>query len=336
MPLLRIEKLHKSFGGIKILEDINLSLKDGEFLSLLGPSGCGKSTLLRIIVGLEGADRGDIFLKKEKITNLEPQKRKFGMVFQNYCLFPHLNAYENLAFPLRESGLSKEKIASIIAHNFDLVGLSGNELKFPRELSGGQQQRVAIARALSLKPKILLLDEPLSALDAKVRNKLRSDIKALQKELNISIIMVTHDQEEAISMSDKIALMHEGKIVETSEPRELYTRPKHYFSAHFIGAINVLRSKNKYHCLRPENLHIQKGRGENNARIKDIEFLGHFLKITLFCEDKKHSDELTANISTKEFNKLNLRLNDRVHYHFNEKDLLCYKGKDLLEYAYED
>lgn len=327
MPLLQIQNLSKSFDEYKVLKNINLAIKKGEFISLLGYSGCGKSTLLRIIAGLEQSDSGKIFYKNHDITKTKASKRKFTMVFQSYALFPHMSAYENLAFPLREQGYSKKKIKQIVNESFELVGLSGNEAKFPRELSGGQQQRVAIARALSLKPKILLLDEPLSALDKKVRQKLRNDIKNIHKELNITSIMVTHDQEEAISMSDRIAVMNQGKIIQIDTPQEIYTNPKDLFTANFIGETNIFYINNNIALLRPEHTKITKDTNGDRAIIKDIEFLGSFFKITLDCCDKKKADNIISNISLKEFNELNLKIGDTISYHTNPAYMLHYKNK---------
>lgn len=328
MFLLKIENLSKSFEQYKVLKNINLEIKKGEFISLLGYSGCGKSTLLRIIAGLEQCDSGRIFYKHHEITKTKASKRKFAMVFQSYALFPHMNAYENLAFPLKEQGYSKKKIKQIVSESFELVGLSGNEAKFPRELSGGQQQRVAIARALSLRPKILLLDEPLSALDKKVRQKLRNDIKAIHKELGITSIMVTHDQEEAIGMSDRIAVMNQGKIIQIDTPQEIYTNPKDFFTANFIGEVNTFYNNNAITLLRPEHVSITKDKSGENAIIKDIEFLGSFFKITLDCCNKKKADSITSNISLKDFSELELKVGDSISYYANPQYMLYYKDKE--------
>ena len=236
-----------------------------------------------------------------------------------------MNAYNNLAFPLKEQGYSKKKIKQIVSESFELVGLVGNEKKFPRELSGGQQQRVAIARALALKPKILLLDEPLSALDKKVRQKLRNDIKAIHKELGITSIMVTHDQEEAISMSDRIAIMNEGRIIQVDTPQEIYSNPKDFFSANFIGDINTFYMQDSIALIRPEHITLQKDKGVNKSIVKNIEFLGSFFRITLDSIDKHHADSIICNISPKDFSELALSIGDEAYYHAHEEYMLYFK-----------
>ena len=335
MPFLSLKNITKDFGTQSVLRDVSLSIKEGEFISLLGASGCGKSTLLRLIAGLESPSSGNIFLKKQDITNLKPSKRSCGLVFQSYALFPHMSAGENLAFPLRQKGYSRKKIQQIIAQNFELVGLSGFESKMPSELSGGQQQRVSLARALALRPKILLLDEPLSALDAKVRAKLRHDIKLLHRELGITSIMVTHDQEEAIMMSDRIALLSEGEIVQIDTPYRIYHHPSHLVSAKFIGEVNTFSYKNELHLLRPEHIHLKRVNksGERNIEknetkdsqkgvVSDIAFMGGFFKITLQAEN-----EVVCMISTKEFSQLEPRIGESLHYSFSPKHIMRYKAK---------
>ncbi|MFR2551675.1 MAG: ABC transporter ATP-binding protein [Clostridioides difficile] len=240
MSYLKINNVFKSYDQKKVLNNISLDIEEGEFLCLLGPSGCGKTTLLRIIAGLEDVNSGTIILQDKDITNLEPSKRGFGIVFQSYALFPNMTAYNNIAFPLKERKVSKEKIDNKVKEVLETVGLTNEAHKYPKALSGGQQQRIAIARALALEPKFLLLDEPMSALDAKVRHKLRMDIKRLQKELNITTIMVTHDQEEAITMADKIAILNGGDIMQIGTPEEIYQNPQNLFTAQFIEIQTVL------------------------------------------------------------------------------------------------
>ncbi len=279
MSYLKINNVFKSYDQKKVLNNISLDIEEGEFLCLLGPSGCGKTTLLRIIAGLEDVNSGTIILQDKDITNLEPSKRGFGIVFQSYALFPNMTAYNNIAFPLKERKVSKEKIDNKVKEVLETVGLTNEAHKYPKALSGGQQQRIAIARALALEPKFLLLDEPMSALDAKVRHKLRMDIKRLQKELNITTIMVTHDQEEAITMADKIAILNGGDIMQIGTPEEIYQNPQNLFTAQFIGDTNCFDNGDSILTVRPEYVQIEKSTKENyQGIISNIEFRGEFIE----------------------------------------------------------
>jgi len=238
MSYVTIDQVTKGYNHQVVLENISLTLKKGEFATLLGQSGCGKSTLLRSIAGLEDVDAGSIFIDGKDITHLSPRNREVGMVFQSYALFPNMNVFENIAYGLK---MKKAKnIKSRVTNMIELVDLIGKEQSYPHQLSGGQQQRVALARALVMEPKVLLLDEPLSALDAKIRKNLQKELKRIQKELDITTIFVTHDQEEAMTMSDRIFVMNKGKIVQSGSPTEIYTLPANTFVAKFIGNYNVL------------------------------------------------------------------------------------------------
>ena len=238
MSYVTIDQVTKGYNHQVVLENISLTLKKGEFATLLGQSGCGKSTLLRSIAGLEDVDAGSIFIDGKDITHLSPRNREVGMVFQSYALFPNMNVFENIAYGLK---MKKAKnIKSRVTKMIELVDLIGKEQSYPHQLSGGQQQRVALARALVMEPKVLLLDEPLSALDAKIRKNLQKELKRIQKELDITTIFVTHDQEEAMTMSDRIFVMNKGKIVQSGSPTEIYTLPANTFVAKFIGNYNVL------------------------------------------------------------------------------------------------
>ncbi|MEI3354424.1 MAG: ABC transporter ATP-binding protein [Duodenibacillus massiliensis] len=235
----RVEKLAKHFGATRVFDDLSFGIDRGEFITLLGPSGCGKSTLLRCLAGLETPDAGTIFVGAD-ITNVKAQKRGIGMVFQSYALFPNMTAAENIAFGLKMNGVPAAETAKKVSDAVALVELSGNEKKYPHQLSGGQKQRVALARALVTQPRILLLDEPLSALDARIRRNLREQIRSIQKDLHLTTVFVTHDQEEAMTVSDRIFLMNRGAIVQQGTPEEVYLNPADQFAARFIGSYNLL------------------------------------------------------------------------------------------------
>jgi putative spermidine/putrescine transport system ATP-binding protein len=235
---VEIKGAFKQFGSNVVLNGINLDVKQGELLTLLGPSGCGKTTTLNLIAGFLEADEGDVFIKGKKVTKTPPYKRDLGMVFQTYSLFPHMTVYENLDFGLKLRKVEKSEKGKKIARALELVKMLGLENRYPRELSGGQRQRVAISRALVVEPELLLLDEPLSNLDAKLRHELRAEIKRLQKEIGVTTIFVTHDQEEALSMSDRVVVMNAGKIEQISTPTAIYNHPETEFVFNFIGKSN--------------------------------------------------------------------------------------------------
>ncbi|MBF2048784.1 MAG: putative 2-aminoethylphosphonate ABC transporter ATP-binding protein [Leptolyngbya sp. IPPAS B-1204] len=238
---LQLEDINKSFGNFVALKNIYLDVYPGEFVCLLGPSGCGKTTLLRIIAGLEEQTSGRVIQGGKNVSYLPPAKRDFGIVFQSYALFPNLTATQNIAYGLQNAKLPKPQIERRVAELLETVGLSGMGHKYPSQLSGGQQQRVALARALALSPGLLLLDEPLSALDAQVRVKLRTEIAQLQKRLGITTVMVTHDQAEALAMADRIVVMDKGYIAQVGAPYAVYQRPSNPFVANFIGVMNFLQ-----------------------------------------------------------------------------------------------
>ncbi|MDH0141164.1 ABC transporter ATP-binding protein [Aquipseudomonas alcaligenes] len=281
MSYLSIRSLHKSYGATPIFSDIHCEIEKGEFVTLLGPSGCGKSTLLRCIAGLTEVDGGQILLDGQDLVPLSPQKRGIGMVFQSYALFPNMTVQQNVAFGLRMQKVGKDESAQRVEEVLRLVELHDYAARYPHQLSGGQCQRVALARSLVTRPRLLLLDEPLSALDARIRKHLREQIRAIQQELGLTTIFVTHDQEEALTMSDRIFLMNAGKIVQSGDAESLYTAPVDAFAAGFIGNYNLLdadaasrlllRPVHQRIAIRPESIRL-----EDSGAIA-AEVLGHSL-----------------------------------------------------------
>ena len=269
MSFIEINNLRKSFGATEVLHGLNLRIARGQLATLLGPSGCGKSTLLRAIAGLNTIDEGEIIIDGRRVDGLAPKDRGLGMVFQHYALFPNMNVLDNVKFGLEMKGVDKKTRDTEAKKMIDLVGLTGKEEAYPANLSGGQQQRVALARSLVTKPDVLLLDEPLSALDAQIRVQLRGLIKSLQAELGITVILVTHDQEEAMSMSDYIFVMNQGHIVQEGSPTYIYRHPQSEFATRFIGDYNLFTKEEaaamgavdhadySYVAIRPEVLSLE-------------------------------------------------------------------------------
>lgn len=269
MSFIEINNLRKSFGNTEVLHGLNLKIARGQLATLLGPSGCGKSTLLRAIAGLNTIDEGEIIIDGRRVDDLAPKDRGLGMVFQHYALFPNMNVLDNVKFGLEMKGVDKKTRDTEAKKMIDLVGLAGKEVAYPANLSGGQQQRVALARSLVTKPDVLLLDEPLSALDAQIRVQLRGLIKSLQAELGITVILVTHDQEEAMSMSDYIFVMNQGHIVQEGSPTYIYRHPQSEFATRFIGDYNLFTKEEaaamgavdhadySYVAIRPEVLSLE-------------------------------------------------------------------------------
>jgi ABC-type Fe3+/spermidine/putrescine transport system ATPase subunit len=242
MPLLSLQNISRNFGTTRAVADVSLDVEQGEFFGLLGPSGCGKTTTLRMIAGLEKPDSGSIHFQDKEITNLPPERRGFGMVFQNYALFPHLNVFENVAFGLRARHAAKAEMSERVRSSLELVQLPGYEKRAIDELSGGQQQRVAIARAIAIEPALLLFDEPLSNLDVSLREETRSELRELVTRLGLTAVYVTHDQEEAFALCDRISVMVGGKLMQTGKPRELYEHPADIAVARFLGRNNLIRA----------------------------------------------------------------------------------------------
>ena len=318
MSFVEIKNLEKSFGDTKVLKKLNLNIEEGEFITLLGPSGCGKSTLLRCIAGLNSIDSGEIFIDEKDMTNVIPKDRNIGMVFQNYALFPNMTVWENIEFGLKMKKEKNydEKIKNII----DMVELNGKENYYPNELSGGQQQRVAFARALITRPKILLLDESLSALDAKIRKSLRDKLRKIQKHLGITTIFVTHDQEEALAVSDRVFVMNKGEISQSGTPEEIYTNPANEFMVDFIGNYNIFKGedaekifgiKGKIIAVRPESIYVrEEGRNyqEENfcttkACIKDFMITGNIIRYTVVKNNVEFLVDLLNRGENKVFKK---------------------------------
>lgn len=242
-PKVNLRGLTKEFGAVRAVAGIDLEIRQGEFLTLLGPSGCGKTTTLMILAGFEEPTAGEVWIDGANVTALPPYRRPVNTVFQTYALFPHMTVFENVAFALRMQRTPKSEIRSRVEEHLELVQLSGYERRYPRQLSGGQQQRVALARAIIARPEVLLLDEPLGALDLRLRRNMQVELKGLQRRLGMAFVYVTHDQEEALTMSDRIAVMHEGRIEQIGTGAEIYERPRTRFVAEFIGETNLLPAR---------------------------------------------------------------------------------------------
>lgn len=295
MSFIKIQQLTKTFKDKTVLHSLDLDIQEGSLTTLLGPSGCGKSTLLRSIAGLHEIDSGEIYIKDKRIDTLTPKERNIGMVFQHYALFPNLNVEDNIAFGLKIKKINSKVISEKVREMISITGLSGFEKRFPSQLSGGQQQRVALARALVMDPKVLLLDEPLSALDAQIRKTLRDLLKTLQNKLNMTMILVTHDQEEAMSMSDYVYILKDGHIVQEGEPQSIYRSPNNAFVSKFIGSYNVIDvekwneitsrhfTDSKYIAIRPETFTFNPGKHpiELTGEIKQMTMLGSIIRFNV-------------------------------------------------------
>ncbi len=301
--MVELRGVSKRYGRTLAVDRVSLEVREGEFFSLLGPSGCGKTTTLRLVAGFERPDTGEVRLAGERVDALPPERRPIGMVFQNYALFPNMTVFGNVAFPLRLKRLPEARVRQRVLELLDMVHLSGLEHRYPKELSGGQQQRVALARALAREPRVLLLDEPLSALDARIREELRGELKRLQQETGLTTLYVTHDQEEALALSDRVAVMREGRVEQVGTPREIYARPRTLFVARFVGQgtlvpgearegvfhrgrpwpVQVAGEGKGYLLLRPEALKVSPS-GFLEGRVVLSTYLGSLLRLEVEAE----------------------------------------------------
>ncbi len=322
--IIRIEQINKFYGKNQVLRDIQLEINKGELVCLLGPSGCGKSTLLRILAGLELPSSGKVFLKGDDVTTTPPGKRNFGIVFQSYALFPNLTAFENVAYGLRCKKISEEAIKNTVNHMFEIIRLEDAKYRYPAQMSGGEQQRVALARALAVNPDFLLLDEPLSALDAKVRLKLRRQICSIQKELGLTTIMVTHDQDEALTMADRIVVMNRAEIMQSGTPVEIYENPVNHFVADFIGSINFIHEDSEISAIRPEHVHLyfERQRDSHHAVIKGIEFRGGVYRILAELTHITGNQEILIDVSANLMNPNNISCGKEIYIDFKNDKVL--------------
>lgn len=346
--IVKLEGFGKNYGKKEVIKDIDLEVYEGEFLTLLGSSGCGKTTILRSISGLDIPTFGKVYIDGDDVTNLEPQSRHVNTIFQNYALFPLMNIYDNIAFGLRMKKVPEDEIKTRVKEMLELVHLEGYETRFPRDLSGGEQQRVSLARGLINRPKVLLLDEPISALDLKLRKMMQIELKMLQRKLGITFIYVTHDQDEALSMSDRIVVLRNGKIEQIDSPNDIYDKPNSLYVAEFIGDANVLTSKienidDKYVYLE-NNMVANRNReykiGENVdivIRPENIKISSSLKKQNSFCGIIKES--IYDGSSTKLIFKLNGKMikvvvfgNDK-RYEIGEELNLYWDIEDIVVFG---
>ena len=324
MSFLEVRNINKTFGKQLVLDDISWQIDKGELVCILGPSGCGKTTLLRIIAGLEPLDSGKVFIEDVDITYFRPARRNYGIVFQSYALYPNMTVLGNVLFGLNEKkGLSKEERLTKAKEALQMVDLSADLDKYPLQLSGGMQQRTALARAIALSPAFLLLDEPLSALDAKVRLRLRYEIRSIQRRLGITTIMVTHDQEEALTMADRIIVMNNAKVEQIGTPKEIYYHPQTHFIADFIGTMNFCEVKGRRLAIRPENIEISAKQSADNlsALVKTLEFKGPLTRIYSSLAD---DTEVCLDVDSEIITQHHIKENATIFLKIPEEHLIDY------------
>ena len=313
---LEIRNMAKKYDNGDGVENINLKVYEGEIVTFLGPSGCGKSTILRAIGGFEDVTGGDILIDGKSIVGLAPENRPTAMVFQSYNLWPHMTIYENLAFGLKLRKVPKKTMDEDIKKILELVSMSGSEKKYPSQLSGGQQQRIAIARSLLLKPSLLLLDEPFSALDAKIRQQMREELKRIQSELGITVIFVTHDQEEAMAVSHRIVVMNKGKFDQVGTPDEIYDYPATLHVASFIGEMNFIKQDGVTLAVRPEDLTGTEEKGDMQEVDSTVVLMGHYVQMTAMVGDDIVKCFINRNQAEqlKEGNVVNLKIGKHTQF----------------------
>lgn len=301
--VLELLDIRKTFAEVVAVREFDLVMQQGELVTLLGPSGCGKTTILRIVAGFEASDTGVVLLSTRDITALPAHKRNMGMVFQGYSLFPHLNVEDNIGFGLRMRGVKPDARRRRANELLDIVRLGGLGHRFPHQLSGGQQQRVAIARALAPSPEVLLLDEPLSALDAKVRGEVRDEIRRLNRELGVTTLFVTHDQEEALGVSDRVCIMNAGSIEQIGTPKDVYERPASPFVADFIGTMNHLTVAGQNLAIRPEQIALTPPdtAGTIPGKVEELTFAGAFTRFDVVLEDSTRLHVIQPSGSSRTF-----------------------------------
>ena len=319
---LQVQNLVKTFGQTTVVKGVSFAFDKGEFISLLGPSGCGKTTILRMIAGFETPSSGSIEVDGKDITHLKPNQRQLGMVFQAYALFPNLNVGDNIGFGLKVAGMPRDERRARVTDMLRLIGLSGYEKRFPYEMSGGQQQRVALARAIAPRPRLLLLDEPLSALDAKIRVSLREEIRSIQRDLGITTVFVTHDQEEALSISDRIVVMNAGNIEQLGTPHDIYNRPATRFAATFVGHLNTLPAATfgPERAIRPELISLAPRPDTDvtlTGTVAEIGFLGSVLRLKVNVQGSLLS------IDTFNANAIPPARGETVTLHLANRDILA-------------